>query len=342
MLSQRGSAQSELGLCQATFSSTSSNNDGGVRILTNPYHMVSVSPWPFLVSLSLLGNITFLLNWMLFSLPFFCSYFATFTTGFVLFMWWRDVNFESVYEGQHTTYVTRGLRIGMLLFITSEVFFFVAFFWGYLHSALNPSIFIGGTWPPYGLIPSVLDFDMINTYVDSLKAPASKLIVTDVEPLARMKISSSWNPLNMPLSMTAILISSGLTLTASHVSLCHKLPSSDVSIPLVLTLVLAVLFLCLQAIEYVNLPISINDGVFGSTFFMATGFHGFHVFVGSIFLAVCYIRHGLHRFLTSDSHASYEFAIWYWHFVDVVWVGLFLLMYWWAQPPAYYLFFNAL
>lgn len=111
--------------------------------------------------------------------------------------------------------------------------------------------------------------------------------------------------------MTAILITSGLTLTASHVALCHKLPTSNVLNPLAVTLVLAVTFLFIQAFEYVNLPISINDGVFGSTFFMATGFHGFHVLVGSIFLTVCFVRHALYRFFTSDSHSSYEFAIWY-------------------------------
>lgn len=131
-------------------------------------------------------------------------------------------------------------------------------------------------------------------------------------------MQSSWNALNIPFAMTAVLIASGFTLTASHVALCHKSPTSAVLQPLALTLFLAISFLFVQAFEYVNLPISINDGVFGSTFFMATGFHGFHVLVGSIFLFVCYIRHALYRLFTSDSHASYEFAIWYWHFVDIV------------------------
>jgi heme/copper-type cytochrome/quinol oxidase subunit 3 len=143
---------------------------------------------------------------------------------------------------------------------------------------------------------------------------------------------SSWNSLNMPLAMTVVLITSGLTLTASHVALCRKKATQNVIDMLALTLFLAVVFLFLQAFEYVNIPLSINDGVFGSTFFMATGFHGFHVLVGSIFLGVCLVRHNFYRLFTSDSHSSYEFAIWYWHFVDIVWVGLFLLMYWWAQP----------
>jgi heme/copper-type cytochrome/quinol oxidase subunit 3 len=113
----------------------------------------------------------------------------------------------------------------------------------------------------------------------------------------------------MPLAMTVVLITSGLTLTASHVALCRKKATQNVIDMLALTLFLAVVFLFLQAFEYVNIPLSINDGVFGSTFFMATGFHGFHVLVGSIFLGVCLVRHNFYRLFTSDSHSSYEFAI---------------------------------
>ena len=153
----------------------------------------------------------------------------------------------------------------------------------------------------------------MNQFLQDRNSVAASLpdLLLENSPLHTLIGTSTWNPYNMPLAMTFILVTSGFTLTASHVALCIKYGSLGAALrPLAVTLVLAVSFLLLQAFEYVNLPISINDGIFGSTFFMATGFHGFHVLVGTIFLAVCLFRM-YKRFFACDDHFSLEAAAWY-------------------------------
>jgi cytochrome c oxidase subunit 3 len=210
---------------------------------------------------------------------------------FIMYTWWRDIVREGTFEGQHTLQVQSGLKMGMLLFIVSEIMFFFAFFWGFFHVSFNPSHAIGGVWPPMGL--AILD------------------------------------PWAIPLLNTVILLTSGATITVCHHSIVAGLKQKAV-ISLAVTILLAIVFTGLQAYEYVTAPFSISDGVFGSTFYMATGFHGFHVFIGTCFLIVCLIRIFSGHF-TREHHFGFEAAAWYWHFVDVVWLFLFITIYWWGS-----------
>ncbi len=255
------------------------------------FHLVDPSPWPILGSFSALmctfGGVLYMHGYIggdsLLNLGFI-------SLLLVMFGWWRDIVREATFEGQHTRTVQTGLRMGMILFIVSEIMFFVAFFWAFFHSSLNPSPFIGGVWPPAGL--EVL------------------------------------NPWEIPLLNTVILLSSGATVTWAHHAIVYG-SRRQALIALFFTLVLAVIFTALQGLEYVHAPFTMSDGIYGSTFYMATGFHGFHVFVGTCFLAVCTIRLFYHHF-TRQHHFGFEAAAWYWHFVDVVWLFLFISIYWWG------------
>lgn len=209
----------------------------------------------------------------------------------VMYVWWRDVIREATYQGHHTLIVQRGLKWGMLLFILSEVCFFFSFFWAFFHSALVPNVELGAVWPPVGITPL--------------------------------------NAFDVPLLNTAILLSSGATVTWSH----HALISGDrrqAILGLIFTVVLGLVFTALQALEYYEAPFSIADSVYGSTFFVATGFHGLHVIIGTLFLLVCLFRLINHHF-TKHHHNGFEASIWYWHFVDYVWIFLFCCIYWWGS-----------
>lgn len=629
------------------------SEDQRIYVLGHPFHIVQYSPWPFLLSVSILGNVFSLMLWMFYILPFYNVIFSFLMSLVMLSFWLQDLHHEYEYQGQMTKKVKSALRIGMVLFISSEVWFFVSFFWAYFHNALNPSIFIGGVWPPFGIIPFLDDaeglaaqirmnllnpaldpwdfvkldpdlntrlgkrnmflFDryyiqnrmireysqlsrldnpltpwhhpaalehnywkwvfadmtnvgfsietinplwdarvtrsyMEDTYSSTLfksviptehiqasyvdwasthviylttglwlpifevlsysspvghsqfkqgihlwdfginpwmsdnllelfssegleRPPFYALVDTsmhlwwttyesallsvaldeffshfaedevsplqsipcvwsrlaeekrtwdvyfnffgteilndstdckfspglrdignldhmthmhiafalEVHELPMLLVSSGteawneyfklydlvmgvskprqfkvddyylhqevfpsvWKPFGIPFAMTIMLITSGITLTTSHLCLRVKHRRMKLSLVLVLlqnTLIYSVCFLLLQAIEYVNSPFSINDSIFGSVFFMATGFHGFHVIVGTVFLFVCYMR--IQRgYVTRDTHVSYECAIWYWHFVDVVWIFLFISVYWWAEPEPLVIWF---
>lgn len=256
------------------------------------FHLVDPSPWPFVGAFGAL-MLTFggVLAMHGYSGGSFLCFLGFLTILYVMFVWWRDIVREGTYEGQHTKSVQKGLRLGVILFIVSEVMFFVAFFWGFFHSSLNPSPFIGGVWPP--------------AYLEVL------------------------NPWEVPLINTILLLSSGATVTWAHHAIVSGLKKESL-VALVLTLILAVLFTLLQVIEYSHAPFTISDGVYGSSFYMATGFHGFHVLIGTIFLAVCTVRLYFNHF-TREHHFGFEAAAWYWHFVDVVWLFLFLSIYWWGS-----------
>jgi cytochrome c oxidase subunit 3 len=204
--------------------------------------------------------------------------------------WFRDIIVEGTYEGHHTVEVQRGLALGMILFILSEVMFFFGFFWAFFHSALAPSIWIGNSWPPAEIVPL--------------------------------------SPWGLALFNTLVLLSSGGALTWAHYSL--KVQNRRESlIGLAVTVGLGLLFTSAQVYEYYAVDFQISDGIFGSCFFLTTGFHGFHVIVGTVFLGVCAIRHYYHQF-TVEHHFGFEAAAWYWHFVDVVWLFLYLFVYWWS------------
>nr|ALO20639.1 cytochrome c oxidase subunit 3 [Ptychogena lactea] len=255
----------------------------------HPYHLVDPSPWPYVMScgvlLTTLGAVVYFHYSQIF---FICNWFNISSSLYVCLI--KDVVRESTYQGFHTKVAVAGLKMGFLLFIVSEVLFFVSFFWAFFHSSLSPSVEIGVMWPPVG-----------------------------IDPL---------NPFSVPLLNTAILLSSGATVTWAH----HSIVSGDKNEALrglTVTVILGFIFTALQAFEYVEAPFCIADSVYGSTFFVATGFHGFHVIIGTIFLFICLIRLNNSHF-TRSHHLGFEAASWYWHFVDVVWLFLYVCIYWWG------------
>lgn len=256
------------------------------------FHLVDPSPWPFITAFSALfltfGGVSYMHGYYNGGFLLFLGFSMVL---FMMFCWWRDIVREATYEGQHTSMVSLGLRMGMLLFILSEVMFFFAFFWGFFHSSFNPSLAIGAVWPP-----------------------------------AYMAVLDPWK---VPLLNTVLLLSSGASVTWAHHAIVYGSKNNGI-IALIITVILAAIFTGLQGFEYITAPFTISDGVYGSTFYMATGFHGFHVFVGTCFLIVCGFRLFRNHF-TREQHFGFEAAAWYWHFVDVVWLFLFITIYWWGS-----------
>nr|AOT80692.1 cytochrome c oxidase subunit 3 [Membranoptera platyphylla] len=257
----------------------------------HPFHLVDPSPWPFVGSMFAFScAISAVLYFHMFKIGPNLLIFNFCFLFILMFMWWRDIVRESTYEGYHTGLVQQGLRYGIVLFIISEIFFFVAFFWAFFHSSISPAIEIGSIWPPRGI--QVL------------------------------------NPWDIPFVNTLILLLSGCTVTWTHHAIISNL-KNQVIISLSFTIILAIIFTLFQAYEYNMADFRLADGIYGSTFYMATGFHGFHVLIGTISLFVCLIRL-LNYQLTSEHHFGFESSAWYWHFVDVVWLFLFVSIYWWG------------
>lgn len=273
----------------------------------HPFHLVDSSPWPFLTSFAffqLVLSIVSYFHYYIFAK--FYIFISLIQIIFCFFGWSRDILYEGCYLGSHTRAVQYGLRLGMFLFIISEIMFFFSLFWAFFHFALSPSIYIGAVWPPRGL---------------------------DVIP-----------PFGFALLGTALLLYSGLTLTVAEKSVRCGWAYFTFNYML-LTIILGVFFLFLQYIEYTHSSFSINDSVYGSIFFMLTGFHGFHVFCGLVLLLInlarsysqldysyisYYINFSIGFPIFKDQHIGFTSAAWYWHFVDVVWVFLFLIVYIWG------------
>nr|AOY39674.1 cytochrome c oxidase subunit 3 [Scolytinae sp. BMNH 1040080] len=256
----------------------------------HPFHLVDQSPWPLTTSFSVFTMLMGTIKWFhLFKSD--LMILGLILTMLSSYQWWRDITRESTYQGHHTMKVAKGLQWGMILFIISEIFFFFAFFWAFFHSSLSPTIELGMNWPPKEINP--------------------------------------FNPLEIPLLNTLILLTSGLTVTWAHHSLMENNFNQALQ-GLSLTVFLGVYFSFLQGFEYMEAPFSIADSVYGSTFFMTTGLHGLHVIVGSTFLLVCLIRLYKNHF-SSTHHFGFEAAAWYWHFVDVVWLFLYISIYWWGS-----------
>jgi heme/copper-type cytochrome/quinol oxidase subunit 3 len=260
----------------------------------HPYHILKPSPWPTCLSISVGSTAISLVLYMnAYKIGGLSLIISLIFVVISVWYWWADVIEESLKE--HTEEIRRGLRMGMILFIISEVMFFFSFFWAFFHSSLIPSIEIGGVWPPRDLQDIIVD------------------------------------PFGVPLLNTCILLTSGITVTW-----CHKLvikpiyEESEAIIALTITILLAVLFLALQLMEYKSALICLSDGIYGSTFYMTTGFHGFHVMIGTIFLIICNYRLALGHFEDGNC-VGLESAIWYWHFVDVVWIILFCFVYIWGN-----------
>jgi len=252
----------------------------------HPYHLVDPSPWPIVGTIAAGATMVGAVMFMHGGWPWLLP------IGFIgilatMFFWFRDVVREATFQHHHTPIVQLGLRYGMLLFIASEVMFFAAFFWAYFDASLFPKEAVGFTWPP-----------------------------------ASIRV---FNPFELPLLNTLILLSSGVTVTWAH----HALREGDragMLQGLALTILLGATFTCIQAYEYTHAEFAFRQGIYPTTFFMATGFHGFHVIVGTIFLIVCWFR-GYRGDFTPDHHFGFEAAAWYWHFVDVVWLFLFICIY---------------
>nr|WDE75927.1 cytochrome c oxidase subunit III [Parnassius cephalus] len=256
----------------------------------HPYHLVDYSPWPLTGAIGVMTLVTGMIKW------FHNFNMNLMILGYIIiimtmYQWWRDICRESTMQGKHTILVSKGLRWGMILFIISEVFFFLSFFWAFFHSSLSPNIEIGAMWPPLNIIP--------------------------------------FNPFQIPLLNTIILISSGVTVTWTHHALMEN-NHSQATQSLFITIMLGIYFTILQAYEYFEAPFTIADSIYGSTFFMATGFHGLHVIIGTIFLTTCFFRL-LNNHFSNKHHFGFEAAAWYWHFVDVVWLFLYISIYWWGN-----------
>jgi cytochrome c oxidase subunit 3 len=263
--------------------------------LKQPYHLVDPSPWPILGSLG--GLLTVLgIIFVAHDNSYILLVIGLVCVLGVMFFWWRDVLRESRTPGLHTPIVRLGLRYGMTLFIASEVMFFVGFFWAYFNFFLYPENVSGATvavWPPANI--------------------------------------HTFNPFHLPFLNTMILLLSGTTITWAH----HSLLENDrrgLVMGLGLTILLGLSFTTFQAIEYSDAPFKFTGGVYPSVFFLATGFHGFHVIVGTCFLIVCWFRARAGQF-SPERHFGFEAAAWYWHFVDVVWLFLFVCIYWVGSSP---------
>jgi cytochrome c oxidase subunit III len=281
------------------------------------YHLVNPSPWPAVGATAAFVTALGLILWMHNSVPYASLILGLGLLGvaYTMIGWWRDVIFEAEVEGDHTRVVQISHRYGMILFIASEVMFFVAWFWAYFNTALFPAdvqdyvrdVMLGcgfgssvsqgcptpGTWPPHGI--------------------------------------ETFDPWHFPLLNTLILLTSGTTVTWAHHSLLENDRKGLIQ-GLICTIALGLTFTCVQAWEYGHAAFHYSGNIYGATFFMATGFHGAHVIIGSIFLIVCLFR-ALKGQFTQTQHLGFEFAAWYWHFVDVVWLFLFACIYVWGRGP---------
>lgn len=258
----------------------------------HPFHLVSPSPWPLITSSSLFAlTLSAVLTFHSFHNSVNILFLSLISLIFCMSLWFRDVISEGTYLGNHTLAVQRGLNMGVGLFIVSEALFFLAIFWAFFHSALSPTIELGAKWPPLGI--------------------------------------ESINPFELPLLNTVLLLSSGVTVTYSHHSLIQGDRKAALN-GLVYTVVLASIFTALQGVEYTVSSFTISDGTYSSCFYFGTGFHGLHVIIGTAFLAVGFWRL-LAYHLTENHHLGYESAILYWHFVDVVWLFLYISVYYWGS-----------
>jgi cytochrome c oxidase subunit 3 len=261
------------------------------------YHLVNPSPWPAVGAVAAFITAVGAILWMHQILPVWVMVIGLVGIAYTMYAWWSDVIKEAAI-GDHTPVVQMHHRYGMMLFIASEVMFFVAWFWAYFDGFFNHDaaeqyarLAVMGNWPPEGV--------------------------------------ELFDPFHLPLFNTLLLLTSGTTVTWAHHALLHN-DRKGLVWGLALTVALGVMFTVVQVFEYSSAGFQYSGNLYGATFFMATGFHGFHVIIGSIFLIVCLIRANLGQF-SPKHHLGFEFAAWYWHFVDVVWLFLFTSIYVWGS-----------
>nr|ALO76387.1 cytochrome c oxidase subunit 3 [Rhagophthalminae sp. GENSP01] len=253
-------------------------------------HLVEISPWPYLMGMSLMTMMTMMIS----TFHLYDSSMMTISMinmALISFQWWRDITRESTLQGLHTNKVYKNLRLGMMLFIVSEILFFVSFFWSFFHSSLSSSIELGMIWPPKNIL--------------------------------------TFNPTQIPLMNSMILISSGISVTWAHHSLMENNYKQTIQ-GLIITILLGLYFSILQLYEYTESKFSMSDSIYGSTFFLTTGFHGIHVIIGTSFISTCLFMQ-MKNYFSSMHHFGFEAATWYWHFVDVVWLFLYMSIYWWGS-----------
>jgi len=260
------------------------------------YHILHPSIWPFFGAVSafimLFGSVLYFHG----SGPW-VALIGLAGVLYTMYAWWAEVVAEGQ-GGDHTPVVALGLRLGFILFIMSEVMFFSAWFWTFFKHALYPmhpdgiSPAVDGIWPPEGI--------------------------------------ETFDPWHLPLINTLILLSSGAAITWAHHALVHGNQRKPLIQGLVIGIALGALFTVFQAYEYMHAGFGFAGNIYGATFFMATGFHGFHVIIGTLFLTVCLFR-AMKGHFTAERHVGFEAAAWYWHFVDVVWLFLFAAIYVWGR-----------
>nr|AJE26413.1 cytochrome c oxidase subunit III [Cosmoscarta bispecularis] len=256
----------------------------------HPFHMVDYSPWPITGSMGAMTFTSGMLMWF-HKLNYNLLILGIMIILLTMIQWWRDIIRESTFQGMHTKIVIKGMKWGMVTFILSEIMFFLSFFWSFFHSSLSPTMEIGMAWPPMGIL--------------------------------------TFNPMGIPLLNTTILLSSGITITWAHHSLMNNNHNQAMQ-SMFMTIMLGIYFSMLQLFEYMESSFTISDSIYGSTFFMATGFHGIHVLIGTTFILVSMKRHMSFHF-SNYHHFGFEASAWYWHFVDVVWLFLYISMYWWGN-----------
>lgn len=259
-------------------------------IQNHPYHLVNVSPWPLTGALAALFLTLGMVEWFHYPQNLLINI-GLLALLLTIMQWWRDVIRERTFQGSHSLKVSKGIRWGIILFITSEIFFFLSFFWAFFHSRLVPNTEMGIIWPPQGIIP--------------------------------------FNPIQVPLLNTIILLSSGASITWAHHALLQN-NYTQTCLRLIITVILGIYFTILQAYEYLEAPFTIADSIYGSTFYIATGFHGLHVIIGTLFIIITLLRQ-LSPHFSCNHHFGFEAAAWYWHFVDVVWLFLYISIYWWGN-----------
>nr|QBO27204.1 cytochrome oxidase subunit III [Appendiseta robiniae] len=256
--------------------------------INQPYFLLNLSPWPIMMSINsfnlMISNIMMMNFKMNFSILLNLINILLIST-----LWWRDIIRESTFQGNHNFYIMNLIKLSMILFIISEMFLFISFFWNFLHNSLAPSIELGLNWPPKNI--------------------------------------QFFNPLLIPMLNTIILLTSSFTITLSHFYLMNNNKTKTMKF-LNLTIILSIYFLFLQVIEYNEATFTFSDSIFGSSFYIATGFHGMHVIIGTIFLSMNLVRM-IKLHFSFIHHISFELAAWYWHFIDIIWLFLYMTFYWW-------------
>nr|YP_010021202.1 cytochrome c oxidase subunit III [Schizoneuraphis gallarum]QOK36246.1 cytochrome c oxidase subunit III [Schizoneuraphis gallarum] len=256
--------------------------------MNQPYFILNLSPWPILMSINTFNMM--ISNIMLMNFKFnMLSLINIMLMILISMMWWRDIIRESTFQGNHNFYIMNLMKFSMILFIISEMFLFISFFWNFLHNSLAPSIELGLNWPPKNI--------------------------------------NFFNPLLIPLLNTIILLTSSFTITLTHLYLINNNKKKTMTF-MNLTIMLSMYFLLLQMLEYKQATFTFSDSIFGSSFYMATGFHGIHVIIGMTFLLINLIRMMKLQF-SFIHHISFELSAWYWHFIDIIWLFLYMTFYWW-------------